>query len=373
MEALKPKPTPQPYDSQATVTRVEDDTLWVHIPGGVDETPVKKTIAASVGDEVQVRVSGGRAWVTGNASAPPTDDAAANAAGSLAAEALDEIVQINKLKVGWADIQEAIVQYLKLYGLMTVYEDDITAAIGGHIGYGSGPSDIGNGVALISREPTDTWSEAPVIEGTSVILIGEKGLFFGLHYWGNEIPLWIDGGIDVNQNNFRQWFKLLPSGLVTNCDVSVGGDLEVTGDAEIGGETLYGNNSRNWVYPSELGALAQNVFYSSGDTLAHGSLVPYAGLITTSATMVIFSVPLPKSMANVDVAVDSLIGGIRGVSGYVDGTTDSTDLLSMGYTVSATKSDDRTVRIILTKTSAFTNAANNTPVTVYAKVGLSFA
>lgn len=65
------------YDTTAEVIRIDDGTAWVHIPGGVDETPVKKTINASVGDIVQVRVSGGRAWITGNASAPPTDDTTA--------------------------------------------------------------------------------------------------------------------------------------------------------------------------------------------------------------------------------------------------------------------------------------------------------
>ena len=62
------------YDTEAEVTRIEGNTAWVHIPSGVDETPVKMTIDASVGDNVQVRVGGGRAWLTGNASAPPTDD-----------------------------------------------------------------------------------------------------------------------------------------------------------------------------------------------------------------------------------------------------------------------------------------------------------
>lgn len=49
------------YDSVAEVRRVEGDTAWVHIAGGVDETPVKLTIAAKAGDTVQVRVGGGRA------------------------------------------------------------------------------------------------------------------------------------------------------------------------------------------------------------------------------------------------------------------------------------------------------------------------
>ena len=77
-----------PYDTQAQVVRVEGGTLWVHIPGGVEETPVQKTVDASVGDAVQIRVGGGRAWITGNATAPPTDDRTANAAQKSASTAM---------------------------------------------------------------------------------------------------------------------------------------------------------------------------------------------------------------------------------------------------------------------------------------------
>ena len=97
------------YDSVAEVRRVEGDTAWVHIAGGVDETPVKLTVAAKAGDTVQVRVGGGRAWITGNATAPPTDDTAANKAKTTAvtaqrsaddaqATADDNSVKIEKLE-----------------------------------------------------------------------------------------------------------------------------------------------------------------------------------------------------------------------------------------------------------------------------------
>ena len=62
------------YDTEAVVRRIEGNTAWVHIPGGVDETPVRMTIKAAAGDTVQVRVSGGSAFLVGNATAPPTDD-----------------------------------------------------------------------------------------------------------------------------------------------------------------------------------------------------------------------------------------------------------------------------------------------------------
>ena len=89
------------YSTPATVTRVEGDTAWVHIDGGVDETPVKMTIAAHAGDKVQVRVGGGTAWLTGNGSRPPTDDALAELAKLTADGAIKELriqrAEIDKL------------------------------------------------------------------------------------------------------------------------------------------------------------------------------------------------------------------------------------------------------------------------------------
>ena len=75
------------YDTPATVTRIEGNTAWVHINGGVSETPVKLTINAKIGDTVQVRVGGGTAWLVGNQTAPPTDDTTADKAIEKAEEA----------------------------------------------------------------------------------------------------------------------------------------------------------------------------------------------------------------------------------------------------------------------------------------------
>lgn len=132
VEALKGKPVPAPYDTSATVVRVEDDTLWVHIPGGVEETPVRKTVNASAGDEIQIRVGGGRAWAVGNATAPPTDDTRANAA-------MEEIVRINRLKADKAEIGEAVINTLVSNDItaknLTVIDDDgnVVATYSGHV------------------------------------------------------------------------------------------------------------------------------------------------------------------------------------------------------------------------------------------------
>lgn len=88
VKALKAeRKKPSAYDTTAKVLRVDGDTAWVHIAGGVDETPVKLTVNAEKGDEVQVRVGGGKAWIVGNATAPPTDDKTANIAHKRAVNA----------------------------------------------------------------------------------------------------------------------------------------------------------------------------------------------------------------------------------------------------------------------------------------------
>jgi len=76
----------KPYDTAATILRVEGDTAYVHIPGGVDETPAQLTIDAKPGDTVRVRVANNQAWITGNGTAPPTDDTVARESAKTATD-----------------------------------------------------------------------------------------------------------------------------------------------------------------------------------------------------------------------------------------------------------------------------------------------
>lgn len=89
----------QGYDSQAVVKRVESNTIWVHIPGGIDETPIRKTVSANVGDVIQIRVAGGRAFAVGNETSPPTDDTLAKAANQTAGKA-KAVAEAAKVEAG---------------------------------------------------------------------------------------------------------------------------------------------------------------------------------------------------------------------------------------------------------------------------------
>ena len=89
----------QGYDSQAVVKRVEGNTIWVHIPGGIDETPIRKTVSANVGDVIQIRVAGGRAFAVGNETSPPTDDTLAKVANQTAGKA-KAVAEAAKVEAG---------------------------------------------------------------------------------------------------------------------------------------------------------------------------------------------------------------------------------------------------------------------------------
>lgn len=83
---MQARSRPAPYDAAAVVTRVDGSTVWVKLAGSDIETPIKRTIDAKAGDSVQVRVSGGTAWINGNQTAPPTDDTLAREAKQKAEE-----------------------------------------------------------------------------------------------------------------------------------------------------------------------------------------------------------------------------------------------------------------------------------------------
>lgn len=71
-----------------TVARVDPDgTAWVQIGQNAEPTPCARNMACHAGDEVTVRIADHKATVTGNASAPATDDHAANVAHGVASVA----------------------------------------------------------------------------------------------------------------------------------------------------------------------------------------------------------------------------------------------------------------------------------------------
>jgi hypothetical protein len=62
-------------DYTGTVTMVKGSTAYVRFTGAeISDTPVSMSVDCKPGDKVRVRVANGRAWLTGNDTAPPTND-----------------------------------------------------------------------------------------------------------------------------------------------------------------------------------------------------------------------------------------------------------------------------------------------------------
>ena len=117
------------------------------------------------------------------------------------------------------------------------------------------------------------------------------------------------------------------------------------------------------------------IYYRNNDTLSITTYTDLNGFITSSSTSVSFSFYTPKSLANIStITVTAFTGTIRGISGYLDSKTTAYDWYSdASYTITATKMSDNMIRIVCTKSSAFTNVTNNTPVSYYGSVGLTFS
>ena len=102
----------QPFDRQGEVKRIEGKIAWVKLEGSDRETPIQMTIACDVGDTVQARIGGGSAWLTGNLTAPPTDDKKANEAISMVTTVVQEVQeQVEEALEEATDVEDVTMQY----------------------------------------------------------------------------------------------------------------------------------------------------------------------------------------------------------------------------------------------------------------------
>lgn len=102
----------EPYDRQGEVKRIEGKIAWVKLEGSDRETPIQMTIACDVGDTVQARIGGGSAWLTGNLTAPPTDDKKANEAISMVTTVVQEVQEaVEEALEEASDVEDVTMQY----------------------------------------------------------------------------------------------------------------------------------------------------------------------------------------------------------------------------------------------------------------------
>lgn len=120
-----------------------------------------------------------------------------------------------------------------------------------------------------------------------------------------------------------------------------------------------------------------NLYYSAGDTYASLAGFQTVGMTTNGNKNLYLTVTVPKLLTNINsITVTRMIGAIRGVNGYIGGSSDGNfDWLTQSYIsrVTASKVTDNQIRIIIFTDTALSNATNNTPVVLNGQVTFTFS
>lgn len=102
--------------------------------------------------------------------------------------------------------------------------------------------------------------------------------------------------------------------------------------------------------------------FKAGDTYTVNSAQNFAGILTSSKTALLFTIPVPYSLEKVSsVRWTALNGSIRSMGGYI-GTANADFLTQEGMTVYAGKSGNYAVTLTINLDTATSVANNNTPV-----------
>ena len=143
----------------------------------------------------------------------------------------------------------------------------------------------------------------------------------------------------------------------------------------IGNGTSNSNRSNALAVKWDGTPVSPAISYSPNDTFSVTQL-NVSGVMAVTNTTVILSLETDKYMDQVStVTVTSLVGALRGVNGYIDGSRYDTNWITSAYTVTATKKSRKHVEIRITKSNsaAFTNATTDTPLSLYATLTLTFS
>ena len=111
------------------------------------------------------------------------------------------------------------------------------------------------------------------------------------------------------------------------------------------------------------------MFYKASDTIELGNnnvpgLYVANGYISGGTQSIFVTLVTPKRLDNItSITIDSINVEARGTSGYLNSQAGYVEYVGKsGYTITAWVSNLNTITIRITKSSAFTNVNNNTPI-----------
>lgn len=387
--AMKESKT-KPYDTVAKVLRVDEKTAYVHIDGGADETPAQMAINCKTGDTVKIRVSGGKAWLTGNITAPPTDDSVAIKANKTATKVKKSYENFKDVtEENFSSQEDKISEAAKVATNFMKYIEGLGLVVGDMRGNELGQNALldANGMCVRNNN-----SEIVRFGITDIKVVNEDGdpVYSGtgsVVKSRNNIVVSTQQTKDAGNTNAggKAALELYYDSAKDNMSLSlsVKSGTSYTDLYESIGNGIYADNSNTKIVSSDVIKLdagriylstylgAWRPYFCAGDSIS--ATFGTAGYITSSGKDVIFIIPLSKPIiGNPTVTVTSVEGlMVRQNNKYLYGGSSTKYVKPRKYTVHSTLSGG-CIHIFATMPNT-TDVTNNSPCGIWANIKITFS
>ena len=387
--AMKESKT-KPYDTVAKVLRVDEKTAYVHIDGGADETPAQMAINCKTGDTVKIRVSGGKAWLTGNITAPPTDDFVAIKANKTATKVKKSYENFKDItEENFSSQEDKIAEAAKVATNFMKYIEGLGLVVGDMRGNTLGQNALldANGMCVRNNN-----SEIVRFGITDIKVVNEDGdpVYSGagsVVKSQNNIVVSTQQTKDANDTNVggKAALELYYDSAKDNMSLSlsVKSGTSYTDLYESIGNGIYADNSNTKIVSSDVIKLdagriylstylgAWRPYFCAGDSIS--ATFGTAGYITSSGKDVIFIIPFSKPIiGNPTVTVTSVQGFIiRQNNKYLYGGSSTKYVKPSKYTIHSTLSGG-CIHVFATMQNT-KDVTNNSPCGIYANIKITFS
>lgn len=378
------------YDTVAKVLRVDEKTAYVHIDGGADETPAQMAINCKTGDTVKIRVSGGKAWLTGNITAPPTDDSVAIKANKTATKVKKSYENFKDItEENFSSQEDKIAEAAKVATNFMKYIEGLGLVVGDMRGNTLGQNALldANGMCVRNNN-----SEIVRFGITDIKVVNEDGdpVYSGagsVVKSQNNIVVSTQQTKDANDTNAggKAALELYYDSAKDNMSLSlsVKSGTSYTDLYESIGNGIYADNSNTKIVSSDVIKLdagriylstylgAWRPYFCAGDSIS--AIFGTAGYITNSGKDVVFIIPLSKPIiGNPTVTVTSVEGlMVRQNNKYLYGSSSTKYVKPSKYTVHSTLSGG-CICVSATMPNT-TDVTNNSPCGIWANIKITFS
>lgn len=387
--AMKESKT-KPYDTVAKVLRVDERTAYVHIDGGADETPAQMTINCKTGDTVKIRVSGGKAWLTGNLTSPPTDDTAANEASKTATKVKKSYENFKyATEENFNGQEEKISEAAKVATNFMKYIEGLGLVVGDMRGNTLGQNALldANGMCVRNNNSeivrfgiTDikivNEDGEPIYSGTGSVVKSQNNIVVATQQTKNANNTNVGGkaALELYYDSAKDNMGL---------SLSVKSGTSYTDLYESIGNGIYADNSNTKIVSSDVIKLdAARIYLSTslgtwrpyfcaGDSIS--ATFGTAGYITNSGKDVIFIIPLSKPMVGNPTITATSVEGlmVRQNNKYLYGGSSTKYVKPSKYAIHSTLSGG-CICVVATMQNT-TDVTNNSPCGIYANIKITFS